>query len=70
MATVPTPPQNIEAEASLLGAILIDTDAIVKIADKISVDDFYDQKHARIYEALRALYENSIPATPPWRLSH
>ena len=57
MATVPTPPQNIEAEASLLGAILIDTDAIVKIADKISVDDFYDQKHARIYEALRALYE-------------
>lgn len=51
------PPHNVEAEASLLGAILIDTDAIVKIADKISVDDFYDPRHARIYEALRALYE-------------
>lgn len=52
-----TPPQNTEAEASLLGAILIDTDAIVKIADHINVEDFYDQKHARIYEALQALYE-------------
>jgi len=52
-----TPPNNTEAEASLLGAILIDTDAIVKIADRIAVTDFYDQKHARIYEALVALYE-------------
>ncbi len=57
MATTPIPPQNIEAEASLLGAILIDTDAIVKIADHIHVEDFYDAKHARIYEALLALYE-------------
>ncbi|MGB4800836.1 MAG: replicative DNA helicase [Candidatus Saccharimonadales bacterium] len=52
-----TPPQSSEAEASLLGAILIDTDAIVKIADRITPEDFYDQRHARIYEALRALYE-------------
>jgi replicative DNA helicase len=51
------PPQNTDAEASLLGAILIDTDAIVKIADIISPLDFYDQRHARIYEALVALYE-------------
>jgi replicative DNA helicase len=55
--TQQAPPQNIDAEASLLGAILIDTDAIVKIADAISVQDFYDQRHARIYEALIALYE-------------
>lgn len=52
-----TPPQNLDAEASLLGAILIDSDAIVKIADAISVQDFYDPRHARIYEALLALYE-------------
>ena len=57
MASNPTPPQNTDAEASLLGAILIDTDAIVKIADAITVQDFYDQRHARIYEALVALYE-------------
>jgi len=52
-----TPPQNTDAEASLLGAILIDTDAIVKIADAIHTEDFYDARHARIYEALVALYE-------------
>jgi len=50
-------PQNTDAEASLLGAILIDTDAIVKIADTISTEDFFDARHARIYEALLALYE-------------
>lgn len=55
--TKQAPPQNTDAEASLLGAILIDTDAIVKIADAITPDDFYDPRHARIYEALLALYE-------------
>ena len=58
VATPPNgPPQNTEAEASLLGAVLIDTDAIVKIADRISPQDFFDARHARIYEALTALYE-------------
>src|ERR1700712_4565708 len=56
-----TPPNNVDAEASLLGAILIDTDAIVKIADQITVPDFYDQRHARIYEAVLALYEKRSP---------
>jgi replicative DNA helicase len=51
------PPQNIEAEASLLGALLIDSDAIVKIADKVSASDFFDKRHERIYEAMRLLYE-------------
>jgi replicative DNA helicase len=55
------PPQNTDAEASLLGAILIDGDAIVKIADAISAEDFYDPKHARIYEAARELYERRSP---------
>ncbi len=50
-------PQNLEAEASLLGALLIDADALIKIADRISPDDFYDQRHARIYEAVIVLYE-------------
>lgn len=55
------PPQNLDAEASLLGAVLIDTDAIVKIADAIAVEDFYDQRHARIFEAIKALYEKRSP---------
>lgn len=55
------PPQNTDAEASLLGAILIDSDAVVKIADIISYEDFYDPKHARIYEATTILYEKHSP---------
>lgn len=50
-------PQNAEAEASLLGALLIDSDAIVKIADSVSALDFYDKKHERIYSAIIQLYE-------------
>ena len=55
------PPQNSEAEASLLGAILIDSDAIVKIADAIDTADFYDERHRHIYEAIRQLYEKHSP---------
>ncbi len=55
------PPQNTEAEASLLGALLIDSDAIVKIADKLQPSDFYDPKHQRIYEAARQLYDKHNP---------
>lgn len=54
-------PQNTEAEASLLGAILIDSDAIVKVADIINPGDFYDERHARIYEAILQLYEKHSP---------
>ncbi|MDL2362853.1 MAG: replicative DNA helicase [Patescibacteria group bacterium] len=57
MVTGP-PPQNVEAEASLLGALLIDTDAIVKVADTISNDDFFDPRHNRIYQAITQLYEH------------
>ena len=55
------PPQNTEAEASLLGAVLIDTDAIVKIADTVSKEDFYEDRHKRIYEAVLQLYEKHSP---------
>lgn len=55
------PPQNTEAEASLLGAILIDTEAIVKIADTVNPADFYDERHQRIYEASLQLYEKHSP---------
>ena len=51
------PPQNAEAEASLLGALLIDSDAIVKVADSLSARDFYDKRNERIYEAILQLYE-------------
>ncbi len=59
--TAVIPPQNTDAEASLLGAILIDSDAIVKIADVVSMQDFYDPRHQRIYEAISQLYEKHSP---------
>jgi replicative DNA helicase len=52
-----TVPQNAEAEASLLGSLLIDSDAIVKVADNLSPSDFFDKRHERIYEAVLQLYE-------------
>jgi replicative DNA helicase len=55
------PPQNTDAEASMLGAILIDADAIVKIADIVRPDDFYEERHKRIYEAILNLYEKHSP---------
>lgn len=55
------PPQNVEAEASLLGALLIDSDAIVKIADIISAADFYEERHRHIFEAISHLYEQHRP---------
>lgn len=55
------PPQSLEAEASLLGAILIDADALVKVADSLIVEDFFDHRHQRIYEAVLALYERRSP---------
>lgn len=64
MATKPDPkipPQNLDAEMSLIGALLIDTDAIVQIADSIDVQDFYDERHQRIFEAVRKLYERHRP---------
>ncbi len=55
------PPQNTDAEASLLGALLIDADAVVKIADVVRADDFYEERHQRIYEAIVQLYEKHSP---------
>ncbi len=51
------PPQNIEAEQSVLGSLLLDRDGIIKVADQITADDFYDDKHRIIYNAMIKLYD-------------
>jgi replicative DNA helicase len=56
-----TQPQNTDAEASLLGAILIDTDALIKVADAVSADDFFDDRHRHIYDAIISLYDKHSP---------
>lgn len=55
------PPQSIEAEMSLLGAILLDPEAILKIADLIEPDDFYKPAHRNIFEAMIELYQKQEP---------
>ncbi|OGE81378.1 MAG: replicative DNA helicase [Candidatus Doudnabacteria bacterium RIFCSPHIGHO2_12_FULL_48_11] len=51
------PPQNLEAEQSVLGSLMLDRDAIIKIADTLSAEDFYDEKHAVIYRAVLRLFD-------------
>ena len=55
------PPQNIEAEQSVLGSLLIDKDAIVKVADLIRPDDFYKDTHRMIFDAMLEIYEKREP---------
>lgn len=55
------PPQNIEAEKSLLGSILLDKEAIVKIADFLRPEDFYRPNHKEVYQAMLSLYESKNP---------
>jgi len=51
------PPQNIEAEESVLGSILIDSNAIIQVADFLEPDDFYRPAHGIIYKAMLDLYQ-------------
>lgn len=55
------PPQAIETEQALLGALLINKDALIKVADVIASSDFYRDDHAEIYAAILKLYEKRQP---------
>jgi len=55
------PPQNLEAEQAVLGSLLIDKEAITKIADSLLGEDFYKEAHRLIYEAIVDLYAKKEP---------
>ena len=55
------PPQNIEAEKSVLGSLMLDSKSIDVIVDILRPDDFYQTKHKIIYEAMVDLYQNKEP---------
>jgi len=55
------PPQNIEVEKSLLGSLLLDKNAIAKVADYLQAKDFYKQNHQEIYKAVVELFERRNP---------
>lgn len=55
------PPHNTDAEQAVLGSILIDSNAIIKVADATRPEDFYALKHRIVYEAMLALYNQREP---------
>ena len=55
------PPQSLEAEMSFLGSLLIDKDAMLKVADMVRAEDFYKDAHAKIFETILELYAKNEP---------
>jgi replicative DNA helicase len=56
-----TPPQNIEAEQAVLGAIFLDKEALIKATELIRPEDFYRTTHQRIYEVMMELGDKDEP---------
>lgn len=55
------PPQNLEAEESVLGALLLEKNAILKVAPVLLPDDFYRDHHGIIFTAMLSLFEKRVP---------
>jgi len=55
------PPQNIDAEKSLLGAVLIDEEVLADVTEFVTIKDFYEKRHSIIYGAMMSLYEKHQP---------
>src|SRR3990170_6910255 len=55
------PPHSQEAEESVLGAMLLDKDAVIAVAEFLSPEDFYDERLKSVYEACLDLYESRTP---------
>jgi replicative DNA helicase len=55
------PPQNLDAEMSLLGAVLIDEEVLADISEHVTPKDFYDKRHGTVFGAMMRLYEKHRP---------
>ncbi len=55
------PPQNLEAEKSVLGSILLDKDALIEVSGWLKPIHFYDDRHVTIYENILELFESGLP---------
>jgi replicative DNA helicase len=60
-STAPVPPQNLEAEESVLGAMLLSPGAIGAVSEVLDAGDYYRESHAKIYRAALALYAKGEP---------
>src|SRR5881392_2462626 len=59
--TAPVPPQNLDAEESVLGAMMISPGAIGAVSEVLDASDFYRESHAKIYRAALSLYAKGEP---------
>ena len=55
------PPQDLDAEVSVLGSLMLDKNAIIHVADILSSHDFYHPAHQKIYEVILELFERGEP---------
>ena len=55
------PPHSVDAEESVLGALLLDRDAVIAVAEFLGSEDFYDDRHREIFICALELYEERIP---------
>ncbi|MEK7479535.1 MAG: replicative DNA helicase [Patescibacteria group bacterium] len=55
------PPQDLEAETSVLGALMLDKEAVIKIGDLLTPHDFYSPSHQKIYKTILELFEGGKP---------
>lgn len=60
-ALLKVPPHSLEVERSTLGSLLIDKEAVSKVADLLTADDFYHESHGAIYQAIFDLYDKRAP---------
>ena len=60
-SAAPVPPQNLEAEESVLGAMMISPGAIGAVSEIVDASDFYRESHAKVYRAALALYAKGEP---------
>ncbi|MEX2645539.1 MAG: replicative DNA helicase [Gaiellaceae bacterium] len=60
-AAAPVPPQNLDAEESVLGAMMLSPGAIGAVSEILDAGDFYRESHAKIYRAALALYAKGEP---------
>ena len=61
MPTLKVPPHSEEAEKSVLGACLIDKDAVIAVVEFLRPEHFYDENRGQIFEAILSLYEDRAP---------
>ncbi|HHW56287.1 MAG TPA: replicative DNA helicase [Clostridia bacterium] len=55
------PPQNVEAEQSVLGSMLLSRDAIIEASEILRAEDFYKESHKKLFDIIMDMFEKDIP---------